>query len=162
MSRLPLFASSPIFPLTSQTPMTLLEHDEHLGPNERSRSLMLACYCAAAACHAAAWRNWHIRSPLLHSFMWCQPARRHGTSSMITYLSSHVLFCSVLFFVCSCMLSRAIACYRMLSFCRNCDCNRKLIPSSRPSPSSSITPAKEPKYHVTKIKIKMKTPRYGM
>ena len=36
MSRLPLFASSPIFPLTSQTPTTLLEHDEHLGPDEGS------------------------------------------------------------------------------------------------------------------------------
>ena len=37
MSHLPLFASSPIFPLTSQTPTTLLEHGEHLGPDERSR-----------------------------------------------------------------------------------------------------------------------------
>ena len=36
MSRLTLFTSSPIFPLTSQTPTTLLEHDEHLGPDERS------------------------------------------------------------------------------------------------------------------------------
>ena len=36
MSHLPLFASSPIFPLTSQTPTKLLEHDEHLGPDERS------------------------------------------------------------------------------------------------------------------------------
>ena len=36
MSRLPLFASSPIFPPTSQTPRTLPEHDEHLGPYERS------------------------------------------------------------------------------------------------------------------------------
>ena len=36
MSHLPLFASSPIFPLISQTPTTLLEHDEHLGPDERS------------------------------------------------------------------------------------------------------------------------------
>ena len=36
MSHLPLFASSPIFPLTAQTPTTLLEHDEHLGPDERS------------------------------------------------------------------------------------------------------------------------------
>ena len=36
MARLPLFASSPIFPLTSQTPTTLLEHNEHLGPDERS------------------------------------------------------------------------------------------------------------------------------
>ena len=36
MSHLPSFASSPIFPLTSQTPTTLLEHDEHLGPDERS------------------------------------------------------------------------------------------------------------------------------
>ena len=31
-----LFASSPLFSLTSQTPTTLLEHDEHLGPHERS------------------------------------------------------------------------------------------------------------------------------
>ena len=37
MSRLPLFASSPIFPMTSHTPTTLLEHDEDLGPDERSR-----------------------------------------------------------------------------------------------------------------------------
>ena len=36
MSHQPLFASSPIFPMTSQTPTTLLEHDEHLGPYERS------------------------------------------------------------------------------------------------------------------------------
>ena len=36
MSHLPLFVSSPICPLTSQTPTTLLEHDEHLGPDERS------------------------------------------------------------------------------------------------------------------------------
>ena len=36
MSHLPLFASSSIFPLTSQTPTTLSEHDEHLGPDERS------------------------------------------------------------------------------------------------------------------------------
>ena len=36
MSHLPLVASSLIFPLTSQTPTTLLEHDEHLGPHERS------------------------------------------------------------------------------------------------------------------------------
>ena len=36
MSHLPLFASSLIFPLTSQTPTTLQEHDEHLGPCERS------------------------------------------------------------------------------------------------------------------------------
>ena len=36
MSHLPLFASSPIFPPTSQTPTTLLEHDEHLIPFERS------------------------------------------------------------------------------------------------------------------------------
>ena len=36
MSHLPLFASSPIFPLTSQTPTKLLEHDEHSGPDERS------------------------------------------------------------------------------------------------------------------------------
>ena len=36
MSHLPLFASSPIFPGTSQTPTTLLEHDEHLGPCARS------------------------------------------------------------------------------------------------------------------------------
>ena len=36
MSRLPLFASSPIFPLTSQTPTKLLEHYEHLGSDERS------------------------------------------------------------------------------------------------------------------------------
>ena len=36
MFHLPLFASSPIFPLTSQTPTTLLEHDEHVGPDERS------------------------------------------------------------------------------------------------------------------------------
>ena len=36
MSHLPLFASSPIFPLISQTPTTLLEHDERLGPDERS------------------------------------------------------------------------------------------------------------------------------
>ena len=35
MSHLPLFASSPIFSLTSQTPTTLLEHDEYLGPDER-------------------------------------------------------------------------------------------------------------------------------
>ena len=35
MSQLPLLASSPIFPLTSQTPTTFLEHDEHLGPDER-------------------------------------------------------------------------------------------------------------------------------
>ena len=31
-----MFASSPIFPLTSQTPTTLSEHDERLGPDERS------------------------------------------------------------------------------------------------------------------------------
>ena len=36
MFRLPLFASSPIFSLTSQTLTTLLEHYEHLGPDERS------------------------------------------------------------------------------------------------------------------------------
>ena len=36
MSHLPLFASSPIFQLASQTPRTLREHDEHLGPYERS------------------------------------------------------------------------------------------------------------------------------
>ena len=36
MSHLPLFASFPFFPPTSQTPTTLLEHDEHLGPCERS------------------------------------------------------------------------------------------------------------------------------
>ena len=36
MSHLPLFASSPIFPLILQTPTTLLEHDEHLGRDERS------------------------------------------------------------------------------------------------------------------------------
>ena len=35
MSHLPLFASSPLFSLTSQTPTTLLEPDEHLGPDER-------------------------------------------------------------------------------------------------------------------------------
>ena len=35
MSHLPLFASSPTFSLTSQTPTTLLEHDERLGPDER-------------------------------------------------------------------------------------------------------------------------------
>ena len=38
MSHLPLFASCPISPLTSQTPTTLLEHDAHLGPDERSHS----------------------------------------------------------------------------------------------------------------------------
>ena len=36
MSHLSLFASPPIFPPTSQTPTTLLEHDEHLGPFSRS------------------------------------------------------------------------------------------------------------------------------
>ena len=36
MSHLPLFTSSPIFPLASQTPTIPLEHDEHLGANERS------------------------------------------------------------------------------------------------------------------------------
>ena len=36
MSHLPLFTSSPTFPLTSQTPTVLLEHDEHSGPDERS------------------------------------------------------------------------------------------------------------------------------
>ena len=36
MSQVPLFASSPIFPLTSQTPITLSEHDEDLGPCARS------------------------------------------------------------------------------------------------------------------------------
>ena len=35
MSHLPLFASSPLFSLTSQTPTTLLEPDEHLGLDER-------------------------------------------------------------------------------------------------------------------------------
>ena len=35
MSHLPLFAFSPIFSLTSQTPTTFLEHDEHVGPDER-------------------------------------------------------------------------------------------------------------------------------
>ena len=35
MSLLPLLASSPFFPLTSQTPITLLKHDKHLGPDER-------------------------------------------------------------------------------------------------------------------------------
>ena len=38
MSHLPLFPSSRIFPLTSQTPTTLSEHDEHLGPAERSHN----------------------------------------------------------------------------------------------------------------------------
>ena len=36
MSHLPLFASSPIVLLTSQTPTLLLEHDEHLEPDGRS------------------------------------------------------------------------------------------------------------------------------
>ena len=36
MSHLPLFTSSPVFPLTSQTPTVLLEHDGHSGPDERS------------------------------------------------------------------------------------------------------------------------------
>ena len=36
MSHLPLFDSSPFLPPTSQTPTTLLEYDEHLGPYERS------------------------------------------------------------------------------------------------------------------------------
>ena len=36
MSHLPLFTSSPFFPLTSQTPTILLEPDEHSGPDERS------------------------------------------------------------------------------------------------------------------------------
>ena len=34
MSHLPLFASSPLISLISQTHTTLLEHDEHLGPDE--------------------------------------------------------------------------------------------------------------------------------
>ena len=36
MFHLPLFAFSPVLQLTSQTPRTLPEHDEHMGPYERS------------------------------------------------------------------------------------------------------------------------------